>query len=103
MLPLESGRFDREDVAMGVIYAAGLAQGVKVEDMAFYSRLGKQIVDKEIALRRRLTRHLPDEADAGQTLRLVRAARATRSYVIDRLFQHRVAKARSLKDGELLS
>ncbi len=103
MLPLESGRFDGEDVAMGVIYAAGLAQGVTVEEMAFYSRLGKQIVDEEIALRRRLTSHLPDEADAGETLRLVRAARATRSYVIDRLFQHRVAKARSLKDEELPS
>ena len=103
ILPLESDRFDREDVAMGVIYAASLAQGVKVEDVAFYSTLGKQLVDEEMALRRRLTSHLPDEADAGRTLRLVRAARATRSYVIDRLFQHRVAKARDLKDEELLS
>jgi DNA-binding transcriptional MerR regulator len=102
ILPLEEGRFDGEDVAMGVIYAAGLAVGVKPEDLAFYPKLGKRIVDEEMALRRRLTSRLPEEADAERTLILVRAARAARNYVIDRLFQHRVAKAGNLKDEDSL-
>jgi len=103
LLPLNSDRFDREDVAMGVIYANGLGLGMNVDEMTFYPRLGKKIVDEEMALRWKLTHHLPEEADAGQTLKLVHAARATRSYVIDRLFQLRVAGSRDLKDEELLS
>jgi DNA-binding transcriptional MerR regulator len=103
LLPLEPGRFDREDVGMGLIYARGLAMGVKVEDMAFYPSLGKQIVSEEMTLRRRLTHDLPAELDAGLTLQLVQAARATRSYVIDRIFRLRIAAAKDLKDEELLS
>ena len=102
LLPLKPGRFDREDVSMGLVYANGLSVGVTAEDMSYYSRLGKQIVDEEMALRRRMTHHLSYEADAEQTLRMVRAARATRSYVIDRLFQLRIAKSKDLKDEELL-
>jgi hypothetical protein len=49
-------------------------------------------------LRRRLTSHLPLAQDAAVTLRMVQGARATRGYVIDRLFQKRVAAARDLKD-----
>ncbi len=103
LLPLTPGRFDQEDVSMGTLYAGGLARGITIEDMAFYPRLAKQIVDEEMAVRRRATHHLSYEADAEQTLRMVRAARATRSYVIDRLFQLRVAGAKDLKDEELLA
>jgi DNA-binding transcriptional MerR regulator len=103
LLPLNSGQFDQEDVTMGMLYSAGLARGLEVGQLAFYPRLGKELVDEEMALRRRLTHHLPDEADASRTLELVRAARTTRSYVIDRLFQLRVAASRDLKDEELLS
>jgi len=103
LLPLKSGFFDEEDVGMGTIYAGGISRGMTEDDMAFYPRLAKQIVDEEMRLRRRLTHHLPDELDAGLTLELVQAARATRTYVIDRLFQLRVAGSRDLKDEELLS
>jgi hypothetical protein len=50
-----------------------------------------------------MTHHLSYEADAERTLMMVRAARATRSYVIDRLFQLRIAASKGLKDEELLS
>lgn len=103
LLPLISGRFDHEDVGLGRIYAQGLTRGLNIEDLLFYPRLGKRIVDEEMALRRRLTHHLPEEADAARTLQMVQAARATRSYVIDRLFQKRVASASHLKDEGLLS
>ena len=88
---------------MGLLYARGLGMGMEVEDLTFYPVLAKQIVDEEMALRRRLTHDLPAELDAGRTLQLVQAARATRSYVIDRIFRLRVASARDLKDEELLS
>ncbi|MFH1114739.1 MAG: MerR family transcriptional regulator [Pseudomonadota bacterium] len=103
LLPLHPDAFDQEDVALGTLYAGALNRGLTVEDLAFYPELGKKIVDEEMALRRRITHHLPEEADAEQTLRLVQAARATRSYIIDRLFQKRVAAATSLKDDGLLS
>ncbi len=103
LLPLNPDAFDQEDISLGTMYAGALNRGLTVEDFTFYPKLGKKIVDEEMALRRRLTHHLPEEADAEQTLRLVQAARATRSYIIDRLFQKRVAAAASLKDDGLLS
>jgi len=98
ILPLNPGQFDREDVGMGRLYTQGLALGLKVEDLSFYPELGRRIVDQEMALRRRLTHHLPEDMDALITIRLTQAARATRSYVIDRLFQLRAAAARDLKE-----
>jgi DNA-binding transcriptional MerR regulator len=103
LLPLNSERFDQEDISMGIMYAKALSRGITPNDMSYYSRLGKQIVDEEMALRRRMTHHLSYEADAEQTLMMLRAARATRSYVIDRLFQLRIAKSKDLKDEDLLS
>ena len=103
LLPLNPGSFDDEDVGLGTIFARGFSQGLSIQDLLFYPRLGKKIVDEEMALRRRLTHHLPDEADAARTLQLVQGARATRSYVIDRLFQKRVASSNDLKDKGLLS
>lgn len=103
LLPLEPGRFDQRDLAMGRLLAQAQARGVGPGDLAYYNRLGRQIVDEEMALRRRITRDLPFTADAQMTLALTQAARAMRGYVIDRLFQHRVAGARHLKDEEMLS
>ena len=102
LLPLEPGKYDQQDLAMARVYARGRAQGLRPEDVAFYPRLGKKIVDQEMRLRSRLTKDLPPAADARATLGLVQAARATRSYVIDRLFQLRVAASEDLKDQKLL-
>ena len=103
LLPLEPGRFDPQDLAMGRLLARALERGVSPEDLAFYHRLGSKIVAEEMALRLRITKDLPPEADAELTLTLTQGARAMRSYVIDRLFQHRVAGARHLKDEERLT
>lgn len=103
LLPLEKGRFDRQDVAIGQIYAGGMAIGIKPSDLAFYSETARRIVDGEMQLRKRVTEQLPYDQDAGLTREMVRAARAMRSYVIDRTFQHRIARSGDLKDDSLLS
>lgn len=74
--------------------------GIGVEDLTYYVELGEKIVDSEIALRNRMTRHLPHNEDAGMTLEMVKNARMSRAYIIDRLFQHRIASMRDLKDKE---
>ncbi len=98
--PLVPGRYDRLDVAMGRIYAWGAAIGVKVEDISFYAELGRLMVDREMELRHRLTKRLSFDQNAALTLEMVKAARATRAYVIDRLFQHRVASLPLIEEGE---
>ena len=103
LLPLEKGRYSEQDVAIGGIFARGLALGITVADMAFYAVAAKQIVDEEMRLRARLTAHLPEDQDAGLTQGLVQAARAIRNYVIDRTFQRRIAASGHLKDERLLS
>ncbi len=103
LLPLEQGSFNEEDVMIGGVYARGFALGIRVSDLSFYAMTAKRIVDGEMRLRRRLTAHLPEGQDAELTRKLVQAARATRTYVIDRTFQRRVAAARNLKDERLLS
>lgn len=103
LLPLEEGRYNEQDVAIGKIFAQGLALGITASDMAFYAVAAKRIVDEEMRLRARVTAHLPEDQDAGLTRRLVQSARATRNYVIDRTFQRRIAAAGDLKDEGLLS
>jgi DNA-binding transcriptional MerR regulator len=103
LLPLQQGMYDQEDLAIARIYAMNQALGRTLEEIAFYPRLGKQIVDHEMALRRRVTSHLPEDQDAFHTIEMVKAARALRAYIIDRLFQHRVMAAKDLKDEGMLS
>ena len=98
LLPLQAGKFDVEDVALGRLLRGGLAAGLTPGDGRFYHRLAAEIVDQEMALRERLTSHLPLEQNAILTLELTRAARALRAYVIDRVFQHRVIALRALQE-----
>jgi DNA-binding transcriptional MerR regulator len=100
LLPLAEDRFDAEDVAIGRVYAQGRSLGLKPEDATYYVELGEKIVDHEMAVRNRITRHLPYDQDAMVTMEMVNAARALRAYIIDRLFQHRVAAMRDLKEDE---
>ena len=53
-----------------------------------------------MAVRKRLTHHLPYDEDAALTIELVKSARMMRAYIIDRLFQSRVADMKDLKDSE---
>jgi DNA-binding transcriptional MerR regulator len=102
ILPLEKGKYNQLDVEVCGNYAKCLALGLKVEDFIFYAEAAKLIVDREMRLRSKLTAHLPEEQDADLSRLLVMGARAVRGYVIERTFQHRVAKATDLKDAVLL-
>jgi DNA-binding transcriptional MerR regulator len=103
LLPLDQWIFRQEDVDAGKSYAAAFALGLNASDLAFYRTIAEALVDQEMRLRERLTSHLPDDQDARITTQLTRGARALRNYVVDRVFQHRVAAAKTLKDKEALS
>jgi DNA-binding transcriptional MerR regulator len=103
LLPLDEGSYRQDDVEAGRFFAGGFSRGLQPSDLAFYVKIAGDVVDHEMRLRRRLTGHLPDGEDARVTADLTRGARTLRNYVIDRVFQRRVAKARTLKDEALLS
>ena len=101
LLPISENRFDQEDVNMGQMYARGFARGLRPKDLTYYVELGEKMVDHEMEVRRRMTRHLADEQDAALTIEMVKDARMCRAYIIDRLFQRRVAGMRDLKEEEV--
>ncbi|MFO7707417.1 MAG: MerR family transcriptional regulator [Desulfobacterales bacterium] len=98
LLPLEAGRYDPEDVEMGRMLRDAFGLGIQAQDLAYYADLGDKIVDREMALRNRMTGALPDPQDAAATTQMVKSARMCRAYIVDRLFQHRVAAMKNLKD-----
>jgi len=100
LLPLQDDLFDLQDIGMGKMYAAVSAYGLSSEDMTEYVALCEKIVDHEMAVRKRLTHHLPYDEDAALTIELVKSARMMRAYIIDRLFQRRVAAMNDLKTAE---
>jgi DNA-binding transcriptional MerR regulator len=102
LLPLQEDRFDPQDIGMGKMYATVSAFGLSSEDMTEYVALCEKIVDHEMAIRKRLTHHLPYDEDAALTIELVKSARMMRAYIIDRLFQSRVAAMNDLKNSEEL-
>ena len=99
LLPLEAGRFDPEDVGMGRMYLGAFNFGIRTRDLSYYAELGEKIVDREMTLRNRMTGRLPYQNDAAATIQMVKNARMCRAYVIDRLFQQRVATMKDLKDA----
>jgi DNA-binding transcriptional MerR regulator len=98
LLPLEEGRYDAQDVGMGRMYLGAFNFGIRAADLSYYSELGEKIVDQEMQLRNRMTGRLPYQKDSAATIQMVKNARMCRAYVIDRLFQHRVAAMKDLKD-----
>jgi hypothetical protein len=100
LLPLQDDLFDPQDIGMGKMYATVSAFGLSSEDMTEYVALCEKIVDQEMAIRKRLTHHLPYDEDAALTIELVKSARMMRAYLIDRLFQRRVAAMTDLKEAE---
>jgi DNA-binding transcriptional MerR regulator len=99
LLPLEEGRYDAQDVGMGRMYLGAFNFGIRAADLSYYSELGEKIVDQEMQLRNRMTGRLPYQEDAAATIKMVKNARMCRAYVIDRLFQHRVAAMKNLKNA----
>lgn len=101
LLPLGEGRYDAEDVKLGRMLLDAFGLGIRAEELAYYAELGEKIVDREMALRNKITASLPYTEDAAATTRMVKNARMCRAYIIDRLFQHRVAAMKDLKDQKL--
>ncbi len=99
LIPLDPGRFDAEDLAIGRILKDCLQLGLTPAESSFYPRLAREIVDHEMAIRDRLVKGLSLEANATLTLQLTRGARALRPYIIDRMFQLRVLSRESI-DGD---
>lgn len=98
LMPLQPDLFDKEDIIIGRTLKRALQQGLAPQHLDFYRRLAEKIVDEEVAMRRRLTGHLPVEQDVALSREMVSWARALRIYIIDRTFQQRVLSMKSLKD-----
>jgi len=100
LVPLEDGRFNREDVAIGKLLKTGLQLGLQIEELTFYPRLADQIVENELGLRLRHTRDLAFDEDAVRTLEMTHVARGLRAYIIDRVMQRRLIAFKGLKNKE---
>jgi hypothetical protein len=98
LLPIEEGRFDAQDVSMGRMYLGAFNFGIRAEDLSYYADVGEKIVDQEMALRNQMTGRLSYQQDAAATTKMVKNAHMCRAYVIDRLFQRRVAAMKNLKE-----
>lgn len=94
LLPMQEQGFDQQDLAVGQLLAQAQKRGIRPRDIAFYHRLGREIVDREVALRQRLTAGLSAGDNARLSMGMVQSARAMRSYVIDRIFQQQVRATR---------
>ena len=98
LIPLEDGSFDHEDAAVARSLAEALARGIDPADLAFYSRLGREIVENELQVRKKYTENLEFEQDAALTLVLTQMVRGLRTYVIDRIMQRRLIAYKGLKN-----
>jgi len=94
--PLQPESFDAEDVAVGRACRDALAAGLRPRDLSFYAEIGETIAAAEMALRQRLAGRRSAEA----TARMVTIARVCRTYVVDRIFQERVAAMKTLTEEE---
>jgi hypothetical protein len=99
LMPLQDGSFDDEDLRMAQACANTLAWGLQIESLRFYVELGDIIIENEFALRRRIIVELPAEMDASVTLQMLDDARFSRNYILERIFQRRIAEMNDLKAG----
>jgi len=87
--PREKDCFDQEDVAAGQVLRVCIDLGISVEEAGFYPRLAEAVVDKEMAIQRRLAREKTYDESIHTTMELTRVARILRAYIFDRVFQER--------------
>ena len=64
--------------------------GVEFEEMEFYVRLGREIIDHEMALRRRLVRGKSKEENMRITLEVAKRVDLMHGYIMRRLFQRNI-------------
>lgn len=97
LIPLEDDTFNEQDKAMGILFKQSLKIGMTPEDLEFYPRIAKTLVEKELSLREKQTRDLAFDENAALTLELTQMARSIRTYVIDRTMQKRLMEYKGLK------
>jgi DNA-binding transcriptional MerR regulator len=97
IVPVEEDAFDDEDVAAARVIARSLSFGLRVGDFAHYTRAARELVEKDLRLRARLTRSLDPAEDAERTTEMTRNARFFREYVFDRTFIRAVSRMLTLK------
>jgi len=102
LIPKKNGRFDAQDLAIAHILRAGFEAGMSLEEFRFYPRLGRELVEAEMAVQARFIKGQSFNDAVLTTMDLVRNARALRSYIIERIFQRRAASQKVfVKSNEL--
>lgn len=92
----EEGRtlFNEEDVVFArEVLKKIIDLGGRLSDLAFYVELGRQIVDREMALRKAAVRGKSAHENVTITAEISRIADMLRGYILRRLFQRRVQEA----------
>ncbi len=92
LIPESDSCFDTTDVKAGKRLKINLGMGLPIEDLAFYSQLGEQIVAHEMDIRKRLIRTMPHDEALNTTLKITQGARFFREYIIERIFQRQALK-----------
>ena len=87
--PREKDFYDQEDVAAGQVLRVCIDLGISVAEAEFYPRLAADVVEKEMAIQKRLAKTQPFEEAVHTTMELTRVARTLRAYIFDRVFQER--------------
>jgi len=83
--------YNQDDVRVGrdgIKIIAGL--GINLQDLSFWVEFGKKIVDKEMALRRKIVAGKPTRENIAITTELTRVGEFYRDYILRRLFRKQV-------------
>ncbi len=100
LLPMQPDYFDSEDLTLGSMLKQIFELGISLNEITYYSKLGQQIVKKEMMIHERLVQGTSAEKTITLTLELSRIARTMRGYVIDRLFQKSAGRQRLLDQSD---
>ncbi len=83
--------YNQEDVRVGRDGIRKLASlGMKLQDLSFWKEYGKKIVDREMALRRKIVAGKATRENVAITAELTRVGNFYRDYILRRLFQKQV-------------
>jgi hypothetical protein len=92
----EKGRtlFNQEDVLFArEVLKKIISFGQDLHELSFYVDLGRQIVDREMSLRKAAVKNRPAQENIRITAEISKMADLLRSYILRRLFQRRVQAA----------
>jgi DNA-binding transcriptional MerR regulator len=96
--PLQPESFDADDVEVGRVCRDALAAGLRPRDLSFYGEIGETIAAAEMALHTRLAGRRSTDADVAARLNTL--AHLCRTYVVDRIFQERIAAMETAPEEE---